>query len=70
MTDTLTYSPPMAETQRWMTRAEAADHLRVTTRTVDAYVRTGRLRKYTLADSRTPRFRFEDVNALVKAGER
>lgn len=50
-----------------MTRSEAAELLRVTPRTIDAYARTGRLRRYYLAGStRAPRFRIEDVRSLVE----
>lgn len=61
----------VTETERWMTRQEAADELRVTPRRIDAYVRDGALPRYHLAGTRTPRFRIEDVRALiVKDGER
>lgn len=53
-----------------MTRTEAAEFLRVTPRTVDAYVRDKLLPRYRLAGTpqqeRSPRFRVEDVRALVK----
>lgn len=49
-----------------MTRKEAAELLRVRERTVDAYARSGKLPRYHLAGSRTPRFRIEDVRELIK----
>lgn len=55
----------MEDTERWMTRKEAAELLRIAPRTLDGYVRRGELRRYTLANGRTPRFRIEDVRALI-----
>jgi excisionase family DNA binding protein len=52
-----------------MTRKEAAELLRVKERTVDAYARSGSLPRYHLAGSRTPRFRIEDVRALIERKE-
>lgn len=57
----------MTETEQWMTRAEAAQFLRIAPRTLDAYVRNGSLPRFHLTGSRTPRFRIEDVRKLVTA---
>lgn len=74
MTTAPVYDPAMPDTERWMTRAEAADLLRITPRQLDAYVRAGKLARYYLpraVDDRgrnarpSPRFRIEDVNALI-----
>lgn len=72
---TAAYSPPMPDTERWLTRAEAAEILGVRPRTVDGYARSGRLPRYYVARApqRAPRFRVEDVHALldvVPEGER
>jgi excisionase family DNA binding protein len=57
----------MPSTTRWLTRSEAAERLRVKPRTIDTYARTGKLPRYYLAGStRAPRFRAEDVDALVE----
>lgn len=60
----------MPDTEKWMTRAEVAEFLRVPTRTVDAYARDRLLPRFYLAprgqQSKSPRFRIEDVRALVK----
>lgn len=63
---TTEYVPSMPDTERWLTRAEAAELLQVRPRTVDGYARDGRLPRYYLArSSRAPRFRLEDVRALL-----
>ena len=65
---TAEYSPPMHDTEQWLTRAEAAELLQVAPRTVDAYARAGRLPRYYFARApkrRAPRFRIEDVRALL-----
>ena len=49
-----------------MTRAEAAELLRVGVRVIDAYAREGKLPRYQLAGSRTPRYRIEDVRQLIE----
>jgi excisionase family DNA binding protein len=55
----------MTDTEQWLTRKDVAERLRVTVRTVDDYVRQGRLPRFRIAGSRTTRFRVEDVRALV-----
>lgn len=64
---TVEYLPPMHDTEQWLTRTEAAKLLEVQPRTVDAYARDGKLPRYYLARSprRAPRFRIEDVRALL-----
>jgi excisionase family DNA binding protein len=57
----------MTETERWMTRAEAAELLRIAPRTLDSYVRNGSLPRYVLGSGRTPRYRIEDVRKLVRS---
>lgn len=68
MTPTTPYAlavPDAADTEKWLTRAEAAQLLGVTVRTVDSYVRLGRLPRYDQRGfARKPRFRIEDVRAL------
>ncbi len=49
----------------WLTRAEAAERLRLHPQSVDRYVRGGKLPKYKLDGSKTVRFRAADVDALV-----
>jgi predicted site-specific integrase-resolvase len=55
----------MTDTERWVTRVQAAELLSIAPRTIDTYVRDGRLPRFHLTGSRTPRFRIEDVRALV-----
>lgn len=54
---------------RWMTTTEAADHLRVTVRTIARYVQDGKLDSYRLADSGQLRFLSHDVDALIVPAE-
>lgn len=62
---TETYSPPMPDTERWLTRGDAAELLQVKPRTIDGYARDGRLPRFYLRARRAPRFRIEDVRALL-----
>jgi len=55
----------MVETEKWLSREEAAKVLDVHMRTIDRLVRDGRLPRYRIAGTRSPRFRIEDVRALV-----
>ena len=48
----------------WLTRAEAAERLRVSMRTVDRLAATGALTSYR-HQGRLLRFRLEDVDALM-----
>jgi excisionase family DNA binding protein len=61
------YAPAMAEveTERWVTRDEAADVLRVSKGLVDKLVRDKKLPRYRVVGVRAPRFRIEDVRALI-----
>jgi hypothetical protein len=52
-------------TYTWMTRAEAADHLRVTPKTIDRYVERGQLVRFTIAGSRSTRFRKDMLDRLM-----
>lgn len=64
---TTQYGADMPSTERWMTRRDAAELLKVKERTIDAWAREGRLPRYYLAGSkRTPRFRVEDLHALAR----
>lgn len=54
------------EEKIWWTRREAANHLRVTTHTVDDHVRAGRLVKYSAIGSRTVLLDPDQVRALVR----
>jgi excisionase family DNA binding protein len=58
MSETATESP-------WMTRAEAADYLRVTERTVDRYADAGRLTKHRVEGVQSVRFARSEVMSLV-----
>lgn len=53
----------------WMTKAEAAAHLRVNRHTIDRYVREGLLPKFYLAGVKTPRFKRSDLDALARPVE-
>lgn len=50
----------------WMTREEAATYLRVSTSTLDRYVREGKLARHRLAGTRSARFHKEELDALVE----
>jgi len=69
-----TYDPAVPETKKWLTRRQAADLLGISPRQLDAYAETGKLPRYYLPPVRStagrtprpsPRFRIEDVHALV-----
>ena len=49
----------------WLTKAETAAHLRVSTRTVDRLTATGALTSYR-HQGRLLRFRLEDVDGLME----
>jgi excisionase family DNA binding protein len=49
----------------WMTRAEAAEYLRVTPKTIDRYVERGQLVRFTIAGSRSTRFRKDMLDRLL-----
>lgn len=49
----------------WMTRQEVAAYLRVSPKTVDRYVREGKLTKHQVGDLSSPRLRRTEVEALV-----
>lgn len=55
----------MAETEKWLTREEAAAMLRVHVRTIDRLVREEHLKRYRIRGMRRAQFRIEDVRALV-----
>lgn len=51
-----------------MTRKEAADYLRVTTKTIDRLATRGEIRRYYLAGSpSSPRFKKDELDLLMKA---
>lgn len=50
----------------WMTKPEAAKHLRVSTATIDRYVRRGLLTRHKLAGTQSARFRKDELDALVE----
>jgi excisionase family DNA binding protein len=52
--------------QVWYTRDEAATYLRMEVRTFDRYVRDGAVTKYNAAGIRAPRFRRDDLDALMQ----
>lgn len=50
----------------WMTRQEAADYLRTTTKTIDRNAAKGLLTRYYLGGSQNqPRFKCEELDALM-----
>lgn len=53
----------MVDTERWLTRKEAAMELHVHVRTIDRLVRARRLSRHYLGP-RSPRFRIEDVRKV------
>jgi len=59
----------MDEQREWMTFGEAAELLRVSYRTVQRWVRTGRLRGYKITAGRNVRVKRADVLALLQETE-
>lgn len=59
--------PPVAE-QSWFTKEEAAEYLRVSTRTLDRWVAGGRLHAYRKS-RKLIRFRREDLDAFMTGEE-
>lgn len=55
-------------TSEWLSVIEVADHLRVTRRTVDRYIRDGHLAATRLPGGRLLRIRRSDLDALLTAG--
>lgn len=49
-----------------MTRQEAAEHLRVTTKTIDRWVRDGKLTRYTISGLRSVRFKTSELDGLLE----
>lgn len=57
---------PPTTSRQWLTRAEAATRLRIAPGTLDAHARNGHLRRYyPPGGAGAPRFRIEDVDALL-----
>lgn len=54
------------ETRRWLTQAEAADYLGVTTRTIRRYISIGLLPASRIKGSRLIRINRADVDALLR----
>ena len=52
--------------QVWLTKAEAAERLRVSTRTIDRLTKTKELPSYRHGTGVRRRFRVEDVDALLE----
>ena len=52
-------------TTRWLRRQEAATYLGVSPKTLDRYVRDGKIKKFTIDGLSTPRFRQQDLDSLV-----
>lgn len=65
MPSTLEYAPLVVETEKWLTRADAAQLLGVSTQTVDRHANDGDLTRYRVG-ARAVRFRIEDVRALLR----
>jgi len=55
----------MVETEKWLSREEAAAMLDVHVRTIDRLVRQGHLKRYKIRGMRRAQFRIEDVRDLV-----
>ncbi len=53
-------------TPAWTTRAEAAQYLRVTPKTIDRYVQQGLLTKFSIAGGRSTRFKVSELDALLQ----
>jgi excisionase family DNA binding protein len=52
---------------RYLTTSEAADFLRVSTKTIERLVKSGRLRSYRIAGSGPRRFRQQDVERILES---
>lgn len=53
-------------TDKYLTRQEAAEYLRISVASLDRYVRQGKLPRHRLAGTRTARFIKEELDALVE----
>lgn len=53
-------------TSPWLTRAEAAERLRVSPKTIDRWTREGRLTKHKVGDLQSVRFAAAEVDKLVQ----
>jgi excisionase family DNA binding protein len=53
----------------WLTSKEAAAYLKLHPKTLYRYVRAGKLQQYRPAGTGRPRFRREDLDALLEAEE-
>ena len=51
----------------WMTRQEAADHLRYKTDAIDTLARQGKIARYRLDGKGDPRFLRDELDALMLA---
>lgn len=65
--DAVTQTPPtgIACSSPWMTRAEAAEYLRVGERTIDRWVLEGRITRHKIDGLQSVRFRRAELDGLV-----
>lgn len=49
----------------WLTRTEAAELMRVTTRTIDAWAAAGKIQKYSVGGMQSVRFKRAELDALL-----
>lgn len=69
MTTLLDYAPPVAETEDWISRAEAATRIGVSMQTLDRYVTKGSIAKRQNPVTRRVRLSAEDVEKVRRERE-
>lgn len=52
-------------TSPWLTKAEAAEHMRVSPRTIDAWAEAGRITRHRVEGLQSVRFRRDELDALL-----
>lgn len=63
----ITATPATPAESPWMTKAEAAAYMRVDTRTIDRWVRDGKLTRHRVSGIQSVRFARADLEGLLTA---
>ena len=58
--------PTVDSVTKWLTKDEAADHLRVKPRTIDRWAEQGKITKYKVGDLQSVRFDRDELDRLIK----